>query len=637
MKTEMNKKIKILHLEDLPTDAELVEHELKRGNVEFEYLLVSNKRDYEKALDVFCPHIVLSDHSLPTFDSIGALNVIKEKKINIPFILITATVSEEFAVEIIKKGASDYILKDRLQRLPGAIMHALEINHAEKARRAAEEDLKKSEARLKEAQAIGHISNWEVDMVTNVNIWSDEFYNTFGITKGETEPSPEAFLSLIHPDDKAFAAGKVKHAFETLENSNFNFRFLRKDGSLRNAYAEWRFEYDSNRKPIRLYGILQDITERKKAERELRVMHDRLSFHMENTPLGFIEWDEQLNMKSMSKQAEKIFGWNLKDFEEHRRSGYSQVYEEDQSIVFGIAEQLLKGEVERNNIRHRNYRKDGNVIWCEWFNSVLRDNNGKVITIMSLVQDITERKEAEEKLEQQNKELLKTNSELDRFVYSTSHDLRAPLSSMLGLIELVNDEMSSDDSLQKERLVMMKQSVIKLDTFIEDILHYSRNARLETAKEDIVFEDIIREARSNHKFMEGTSGLNLQAEINQKQRFVSDKRRISVIMNNLISNAVKYRDASKEKSFVRVIIQSDDKNATIVVEDNGIGIAEKDKEKVFEMFYRGSKQSSGSGLGLYIVKETIEKLKATITLQSQKATGTIFTVIIPNSLNNESD
>jgi PAS domain S-box-containing protein len=130
----------------------------------------------------------------------------------------------------------------------------------------------------------------------------------------------------------------------------------------------------------------------------LQAEHKRLAFHIENTPLGFIEWDNQLHIKSLSKQAEEIFGWSIEEFSENEKTGYNQVYEEDQPWVFKISEQLLSGEVERNKVLNRNYTKDGRVIWCEWFNSVLKDKDGKVITIMSLVQDVTERKTIEERL-----------------------------------------------------------------------------------------------------------------------------------------------------------------------------------------------------------------------------------------------
>jgi PAS domain S-box-containing protein len=138
-----------------------------------------------------------------------------------------------------------------------------------------------------------------------------------------------------------------------------------------------------------------DIDNSKTDETKLRVAHERLSFLIENAPLGFIEWDSQLHIKYWSKRAQEIFGWGKEEFIALQRDGYSQVFEDDLPWVSKIAEQLISGKIDRNTVQHRNYTKDGSVIWCEWYNSVLKDKEGKVVTVLSLVEDITERKKAE--------------------------------------------------------------------------------------------------------------------------------------------------------------------------------------------------------------------------------------------------
>jgi PAS domain S-box-containing protein len=143
-----------------------------------------------------------------------------------------------------------------------------------------------------------------------------------------------------------------------------------------------------------LGGLEITLSDKLAAQKELENTHDRLVFHIENTSLGFIEWDNQLRVKSWSKRAEEIFGWTGKEYIESGMTALSEVYEEDLPRVVEIGKELVAGAVKRNTIQHRNYTKDGRVIWCEWFNSVLKDNDGNVLTIMSLVQDITEQKEA---------------------------------------------------------------------------------------------------------------------------------------------------------------------------------------------------------------------------------------------------
>jgi PAS domain S-box-containing protein len=140
----------------------------------------------------------------------------------------------------------------------------------------AEQALRDSEMRLKEAQAIAHISSWDIDMLSGVHTWSDEFYRIYGLNKNEVTPSAELFLGLVHPDDTSNAQQKMAEAFETLKGSSFEFRFIRKDGIMRHGYSEWQFEFDKGGKPLRLFGILQDITERKVAEENIRTMEEKM-------------------------------------------------------------------------------------------------------------------------------------------------------------------------------------------------------------------------------------------------------------------------------------------------------------------------------------------------------------------------
>ncbi|HTI92921.1 MAG TPA: PAS domain S-box protein, partial [Puia sp.] len=165
-------------------------------------------------------------------------------------------------------------------------------------------------------------------------------------------------------------------------------------------------------KPYEYLAIRADITERKKRENELQSAHGRLLFHLENAPLGYMEWDNQLLIQAWSRRSEEIFGWSEEECIGERRSGFSFTFEEDTPGLNKVTQELIAGEVERNNVQLRNYTKDGRVIWCEWFNSVLKDKEGKVITIMSLIRDITERKKAEELLQQSYQDIRQLASHL---------------------------------------------------------------------------------------------------------------------------------------------------------------------------------------------------------------------------------
>ncbi|MNX54327.1 Autoinducer 2 sensor kinase/phosphatase LuxQ [compost metagenome] len=233
------------------------------------------------------------------------------------------------------------------------------------------------------------------------------------------------------------------------------------------------------------------------------------------------------------------------------------------------------------------------------------------------------------KREIENQELKTANYELDRFVYSTSHDLRAPLNSMLGLIEIAKEDTTEE--LMLNYFKMLKGSAKKLDGFICDILDYSRNSRMEINNELINFRELINGVTENLKFIgDNNRMVEFKIEISDEASFYSDKNRLITILNNLISNAIRYQNSQIQNPFVNIKIETSPTETNIFIQDNGIGIDEESQSKIFNMFYRVSQESVGSGLGLYIVKEAVNKLNGDIKVKSQIGEGTTFLIKIPN-------
>ncbi|WP_316633856.1 HAMP domain-containing sensor histidine kinase [uncultured Flavobacterium sp.] len=233
------------------------------------------------------------------------------------------------------------------------------------------------------------------------------------------------------------------------------------------------------------------------------------------------------------------------------------------------------------------------------------------------------------KREIENQELRTANYELDRFVYSTSHDLRAPLNSMLGLIEIAKDDTNEEQTL--EHLKMLNVSAKRLDSFICDILDYSRNSRMEVDMEQINFTEILNDVTQNLKFIgDNNRTVEFKIEISGETSIYSDKNRLITIFSNLISNAIRYQNSQISNPFVSIKVDTSQTETRIEIQDNGIGIDKESQAKIFNMFYRVSQESVGSGLGLYIVKEAVSKLNGEIKVQSEIGEGTTFLIKIPN-------
>jgi signal transduction histidine kinase len=233
---------------------------------------------------------------------------------------------------------------------------------------------------------------------------------------------------------------------------------------------------------------------------------------------------------------------------------------------------------------------------------------------------MTEQKKTEE-------ELKIRNAELDNFVYKVSHDLRAPLSSVLGLVNVAKLE-GNTDSLE-DYIKIIGQKVSQLDGFISDVLSHSKNLKLDVKIELIDLHKLVSQTFTSLDYMKGVDQIKKNIRI-EGVSFFSDPWRLGEIFRNLISNAIKYRDLEKDTQSISINIHTTPQQSSILFSDNGIGIDDTNIKKVFDMFYRASAQSDGSGLGLYIVKNAMEKLGGSIQVNSNLGKGTSFELKIPN-------
>ncbi len=227
-------------------------------------------------------------------------------------------------------------------------------------------------------------------------------------------------------------------------------------------------------------------------------------------------------------------------------------------------------------------------------------------------------------LEDERERLYKVNQQLDRFLYSTSHDLRAPISSVLGLINVARYDVP--DPKTNEYLTLIEGRVRKLDSVIADILALSRVHKTEPKYEMIDFNSILHDSVSDLKFANGSIPIEFRYPEGASNQFWGDYNMTKMVLGNLLSNAVKYHSRDRELPFVEVKFEKGDGSVAFTITDNGEGIPPEHQEKVFDMFYRASTTSQGTGLGLFIVKETLARIHGTIQMASHYGRGTTFTV-----------
>ena len=233
----------------------------------------------------------------------------------------------------------------------------------------------------------------------------------------------------------------------------------------------------------------------------------------------------------------------------------------------------------------------------------------------------------EKQLLEQNKLLAKANAELDQFAYSVSHDLRAPLSSVQGIINLYKH---TDNQAEKEEMVAKIDGRVKtLDLFIRKILDHSRNSRMDIFYENVYPAQLVKEIVGELDHMRDFGKQEIKIDIPDHLMIVTDKSRLRIILSNLLSNAIKYYDPQKVNAYIRIEALVADEYWKLIVSDNGIGIEESQLSKIFNMFHRANDRSEGSGLGLYIVEEVCKKLAGSITVTSKSGEGSRFEMTFP--------
>ena len=358
--------------------------------------------------------------------------------------------------------------------------------------------------------------------------------------------------------------------------------------------------------------VVRDITERVQAENALRESERRNKAILDAIPdlmLRVNDQGEVLDYKAADQQAlilesDFVIGSNIRDL-------LPDIVTENVFQTAQLDMQAGEGRQYENELIVGDSSRDFET-------RVVRSGNHELLVI---IRDVTERKRTE-------KELIKRNFELDSFVYRASHDLKAPLNSLMGLISIMNAEFE-EESIQNY-LRMMNKSVVKLDSFIRDLGDFSRNNRGEIEPSNINWESTIAESLENLRFMETAERVTHSVEVSSKGEFHSDPVLLGIVVNNLISNAIKYQNLKRNDAFVRIEVQSDSERAIFKVTDNGIGMSEEHLAKIFNLFFRASVQSYGSGMGMYIVKNAVDRLKGTIKVESRLQEGSTFTLSLPN-------
>jgi PAS domain S-box-containing protein len=425
-----------------------------------------------------------------------------------------------------------------------------------------------------------------------------------------------SFQKLLHPEDLEIAKDYLAGINKDLPAVFFESRLINSENEVK--WFSW--EIILNKTTGHLFFSGTDITGAHITQSVLEEHTNKLLEIIELVPHPIFLKDSNAHYILVNQAQADLFSASKEDFIGKDDHHFIKNEEElkgvraSDSVVLNKKKNIILPE---QNITHPNGQ---NKILHTSKIPFLSSFNGDV-NILGVSIDITEIKKSE-------KELRKINFELDTFVYHASHDLKAPLCSLEGLFNLINTE--KDEAFRKKCVEEGLKSIKRLDGFISDLTDLSRNNRTDVLPSNIKFKKIINRTLDSLKYITNADRIKVNLNINKEADFYCDKQRMKIIFMNLISNAIKYQQENGPLPTLSININVTKEYAEIEFHDNGIGIEEKYIPYVFDMFFRGTILSTGSGLGLYIVKEIILKLEGSIKLVSDKDFGTTFNLQIPN-------
>ncbi len=638
--SQSQNELRILHLEDNPLDGELIRETLAAQGILAKIVSVDTETEFRAALMSDKVDLVLSDYSLPGFGGLGALEFVRKISPDLPFIFVSGTIGEDTAIESLKNGATDYVLKHRLERLALSVRRALrEVEERQRSARA-DEALRESEERYRVLFENSPSPMWVYDLETlEFLVVNDAAVKHYGYSR-------EEFLGMtikdIRPDDEVPRLLRYVDIVSESVSKNGVWTHLTKRGAaIEVEITSYRISFLGRRAEV---VVAHDVTERKRAEETLRLQGAALEAAANaiviTDAMGRIIWVNHAFTESSGFKTEEAIGKTPRLL----KSG-----KQPPEFYKVMWKTILAGEVWHNTITNR--CKDGSQIEEDLTITPILDEEQKITHFIGIKQDITELKNTEQALKDTNERLqdavfslqdksdelaamtqqlwqaskLATMGELSA---SIAHELNNPLATVSLRTESLLDQLDENDP-KRRALEVISQEVDRMANLVGNLLTFSRRSHRQISTIDVSEElssslDLIHYHLQSHRIeivKDFAPGLpTIQA----------DRQQLRQVFLNLLTNA---GDAMPNGGAITVRALPatlEDKNALLIeLSDTGTGIDEADLPKLWEPFFTTKSEGKGTGLGLPICRRTIEEHKGTISISSYRGEGTTVSVLLP--------
>ncbi len=628
--------VRLLLLEDDPNDAELLK-EILADRFALEITHVQSSHEFESALTGGHFDLILADYKLPSFDGLSALDLVLALSPGVPFIFVSGTIGEDFAIEALKRGATDYVLKTRLTRLVPSVQRALSETRERAQREAAQQAQRRSETYLAEAERVAHVGWWERDFTSGRVQLSDESCRIFGLQPVDLPEWHGRWLDLIHPEDRARAAEIATAALVPGgPRYDVEYRIIRADGSVRVIHSQGDVTWDETGRPVRQFGVMQDITELRRAEQELRASEARFRILVDHASDAFFLYDDEGTVLDVNRQACESLGYRRDEL--IGMSAFDYGPDLTPELLRRIRERLRSGKIVTYDGRQR--RKDGTMfpvevrIRAHW-------HEGRMLAV-SLDRDITERKRAQEeheRLRQLESDLAHMNrlSIMGELTASLAHEILHPIATArnnarAGIRFL--DMKPPNLGEVKEALGEVVRDADRAKDIISHVRNHIKKAspRMEVLDIKGAINEVLGMVRSEIERKRVAIRTSLTGPMPCVR---GDRVQLQQVILNLILNAVEAMGSLEEGARELSINAELNTSSEILVSirDSGPGIDPANLDRVFAPFY--TTKASGIGMGLSICRSIISAHGGRLWAEANRPRGAIFQFTLPSGQENQ--
>ena len=620
--------IRILHLEDEPHDAELVESALSTEGLLYQVTRVVTERDFTSSLQESDFDLILADYSLPSFDGKAALAIARQAAPDVPFIFLSGTLGEEVAIESLKTGATDYIVKDRLSRLGPSVKRALRESARERERREAESALKESQKRLElSLQASGTgVWAWEAEvdrfsadarMLAILEVSADQFQRDL-----------TSFLSRLHEEDRDRVDSQLHAALERHGEFHAEYRVVRKDGTERHVASRGQFLPNETDGGSRAIGVCWDITDQKREEQRLRVLSTVLESAANAIMItgadGRINWVNSAFAELTGYTLDDVLGQNPRLLKSGKHD--EKFYREMWKTISGGA--TWHGQLV-------NRRKDGTLYTEEMWISPVRGPYGETASFVCMKRDITLEVDLTRQLHQAQR-----LEAVGRLAGGVAHDFNNILTVISGNAELALADLPSQDPTA-EALREIREASRRAAALTRQLLAFSRKQILQPR-----VLDLNALVAGTEKMLRRLIGEDVKLSTRLQPNLGAIKADPGQLEQILMNLAVNARDAMPQGG--ELIFETENIEITetqagqggvrmhsgryvrLTVTDTGHGMDEETRSRIFEPFFTTKAKGKGTGLGLSTVYGIVKQSAGYIWVESELEEGTSFEVYFPH-------